>query len=118
MKTFLFLFFIMVRLSRESLHQPYDTIGNRQECVGVSVSRDDDLKDYGHWLKEWSDFEGKNGLCMWNTSYDILYVEYCVVVNGKKITDSLILSPGTRRTIYFDSKDFKVVYVKAKVYIG
>ncbi len=55
---------------------------------------------------------------MWNTSYDILYVEYCVVVNGKKITDSLILSPGTRRTIYFDSKDFKVVYVKAKVYIG
>ena len=46
------------------------------------------------------------------------YVEYCVVVNGKKITDSLILSPGTRRTIYFDSKDFKVVYVKAKVYIG
>lgn len=61
MKTFLFLFFIMVGLSGESLHQPYDTIGNRQECVGVSVSRDDDLKDYGHWLKEWSDFEEKMG---------------------------------------------------------
>ena len=118
MKIFLFLSFILAGLSGECFLHPYDAVVNRQEYDGVSVSRDDDLKDYGHWVKEYSEFEEKYGLCMWNTSYDVLYVEYCVVVNGKKITDSLILSPGTRRTVYFESRDFKVVYVKARVYIG
>lgn len=120
MKTILCMFLICSSFLCESvvLSGNDDTMSGSERMGMMSICDDDDLKDYGHWVKEWSKFEEKYGLCMWNNSYDFLYVEYCVVVNGKKITDSLILSPGTRRTIYFDAKDFKVVYVMAKVHIG